>query len=129
MTLTPEGVIGPSSKTAHHTRDFVLIAFLAIMILGVSGGGSAMTRIFAFGSVVWLGEIPHSLYIAHAPVLFVLRAGLDEMGFETWAGPARVVTNFAAIGIVIAAVGALFYMVERPARRRFRDRFSLIEPA
>lgn len=122
------GLAGYVVAAQLEAHDFVLISLLALAVLGVSGGGGVMNRLFAARPAVWLGETSYSLYIVHMPVLFVFRAGLDEIGFEGWTGAARVIAFLAAIAIAIVAASLLFYTIERPIRRHLRDRLGPIEP-
>jgi peptidoglycan/LPS O-acetylase OafA/YrhL len=104
-----------------------VLALLALLIFGVSGGGPALVGQFARRPAVWLGEISHSLYLVHAPALLLLRAAGERLDSGAWSEPARAAAFVAALALAIVAASALFYLVERPARRRLRDRLGRID--
>ncbi len=117
----PMGLVGYIIAAQLHAQDFILIGLLALMLLGASSGGRIARFLFSRRPAIWLGEISYSVYIVHVPSIFVLRTGFDEIGFETWSGPMRIAAVFAAIVITISAAAVLFYLVERPVRRRLRN--------
>ncbi len=123
------GLVGFVIAAQLQSSEFLLIALLGMVVVGASGDGRAMSGVFSPRPVVWLGEISYSLYIVHAPLLFVLRHGLEQIGLQSWAGPMRLVAFLAALVIVVAGAGVLFYVVEQPVRRRLRNSLGKIAPA
>ena len=79
--------------------------------------------------LVWLGEISYSVYMVHFPLLIVIRRLWERLGFAGWNTLAQALAFLATIAIVIAAAAMLFYLVERPARSRLRDRLGVLGPA
>ncbi|HZU13230.1 MAG TPA: acyltransferase [Chloroflexota bacterium] len=64
--------------------------------------------------LVWLGTISYSLYLIHVPV------GGRILGFglaHVHSGPARVAVLALSLILTIAAAGAFYRLVERPAQR------------
>ncbi|MEX0842611.1 MAG: acyltransferase [Xanthobacteraceae bacterium] len=125
--VTFGGLLGFLAGASLRAHDFVLIASLAVFILGVSAAGPLTRSIFARGPVVWLGEISYSIYIVHFPVLLVLRHGAERI-FAAHLAAMPLVAFLVSVAIVIAAAAILFYAVENPARRGLRNVFGKIEP-
>jgi len=109
--------------------DEALVGLLALTILGVANSEGPMARFLGSRPVAWLGEISYSVYMVHFPLLIVLRRVLEAAGYAAWSRPAHLAAFALAIALVIAAAAILFYVVEHPARRRFRDRFGVLAPA
>ena len=104
-------------------NDFVLITLLAALIAGVSGQGFAVRAVFGCRPVVWLGEISYSIYLVHFPVLLVLRHGVDHIVRVRLAESeaTRLLLFAFSVAVVIGAASLSYYLVERPARRRWRN--------
>jgi peptidoglycan/LPS O-acetylase OafA/YrhL len=118
------------TATFFDADDFVLIAVLAILIAGVSGQGAVVRAVFGCRPVVWMGEISYSIYLVHFPVLLVLRHGVDRIArlhiAETEAS--RLLLFAISIAIVIGVASLSYYLVEHPARQRWRNAFGTIVP-
>jgi len=123
------GLLAFCAGTFFSANDFVLIASLAVLIVGVSGPGIGVRVVFGCRLVVWLGEISYSTYLAHFPVLLVLRHVADRISFLPLARSEtmRLTMFMASIGIVIGAASLLYYLVEYPSRRRLRDLFGKLD--
>jgi|GEM_PF-657351 len=83
---------------------------VAALLIGLSGSMSAVARLFASRTMVWLGTISYSIYLWHVPTLELTRGALHR---HIPAMPAAMA--IAATTAVILAVSALsYYVVERP---------------
>jgi peptidoglycan/LPS O-acetylase OafA/YrhL len=85
--------------------DFLLIALLAILIVGVSGPGVGVSAVFGYRPVVWLGEISYSIYLIHAPVVLVLRHGLERFA-GLHASTSEIVQVAWFFGVIAVVIGA-----------------------
>jgi peptidoglycan/LPS O-acetylase OafA/YrhL len=115
--------------TALGFNDFVLVALLAVTILGVAGRGVLVRAVFAQRAMVWLGEISYSIYLVHFPVLLVMRNGIERAYGLPGSVAMQTVLFAASLLVVTMAAAVLFYLVENPARRRLRDLFGKIDAA
>ncbi|MBX9845990.1 MAG: acyltransferase [Xanthobacteraceae bacterium] len=106
--------------------DFVLIGCLAVLTFGVACNGPLVRRIAGSGLLVWLGEVSYSTYLVHFPLILIAHRALDAAGWQLWSAAAQTGARVAIVVAVTAAAASLFYLVERPARRRSRDRFGRI---
>jgi len=109
--------------------DFGLVALLALTILGTATAQTVLTRLLGSTALVWLGEISYSIYMIHVPALLVLRRFWERAGFMHWPASAKAGAFAVTIGTIIALAAMLFYLVERPARMRLRDRIGRLAPA
>ena len=91
--------------------------------------GGYLARILGSRPLVWLGEISYSIYMVHFPVLIVIRRIWEQLGFAEWEAVGRTFAFLASVALVIALATMLFYLVERPARTRLRDRMGLLASA
>jgi len=109
--------------------DFILIALLACLIAGMSGSGRAVAAVFGCRPMVWLGEISYSIYLVHFPIILILRHGVDHIARLRFAeSEAMGLLLFAlSIAVVIGAACLSYYLIEYPARRRWRDAVGRIE--
>jgi peptidoglycan/LPS O-acetylase OafA/YrhL len=86
-----------------------------------------LTRLFAFGPLVWVGRRSYGLYLYHLPILLLV---------SPWSGPlGRVPWKTGAVSIVVmfAAAAASYRWLERPAidrMRRYEERVrrGAVEP-
>jgi len=69
------------------------------------------------------------VYMVHFPVLLVLRRIWERAGFAEWPASGKAAAFAATIVVVIGLAAVLFYLVERPARTRLRDRMGKLAPA
>ena len=118
-------VLGPSTALA----DFALVALLAATVLGAATAAGPLAQALGSRVLVWLGEISYSIYLVHFPVLIVIRRFWERVGFAGWGGAARAAAFLATVALVIALAALLFYLVERPARTRLRDRLGKLATA
>jgi peptidoglycan/LPS O-acetylase OafA/YrhL len=118
-------LIGASSGIS----DFVLVALLALTILATARAQAFLARFLGSTPLVWLGEISYSVYMVHFPVLLVLRRFWERAGFAEWPASGKAAAFAATIVLVIGLAAMLFYLVERPARTRLRDRMGKLAPA
>jgi len=127
-TLTFAALAALGAAAFLDANDFVLIALLATLIVGVSGQGVGMRAIFGRRPVVWLGEISYSIYLVHFPVLLVLRHGVDHIARLRLAESesTRLVLFAISVAVVIGAASLSYYLVEHPARRRWRNAVGTI---
>ena len=105
--------------------DFALIALLALTVFAAATSGGPLAQILGSVPMIWLGEVSYSVYMVHFPVLLIFRRLCDRLGFAGAGTPAFI----AAVALVIVTAAILFYLVERPARRRLRDQFGVLAPA
>src|SRR5215475_761977 len=110
-------------------QDFALVALLALTILGAALSGGHVTRILGSLPLVWLGEISYSVYMVHFPILIVIRRLWERLGFAQWQPAGRMFAFMATVALILALAAMLFYVVERPARTRRRDRDPRALPA
>jgi peptidoglycan/LPS O-acetylase OafA/YrhL len=122
-TLTFAALAALGTAAFLNANDFVLISLLAALIAGVSGQGIAVRAVFGCRLVVWLGEISYSIYLVHFPVLLVLRHGMDRIARLRLAESemTRLLLFAISIAVVIGAASLSYYLVEHPARRRWRN--------
>ena len=109
--------------------DFGLVALLALTVLGTATAQTLLTHLLGSTALVWLGEISYSIYMIHVPALLVLRRFWERAGFVHWPASAKAGAFALTIGAIIALAAMLFYLVERPARMRLRDRIGRLAPA
>jgi len=109
--------------------DASLVALLALTVVAVANSNGPLARFLGSRPVAWLGEISYSIYMVHFPLLIALRRALETGGYSAWSPAAHVLAFALAIVMVIAVAAILFYLVEHPARRRFRDRLGVLAPA
>lgn len=109
--------------------DFVLIGLLALTILGACVSRAYLAKILGSRLLVWLGEISYSIYMVHFPVLIVCRRFWEYAGFGGWGITGKSCAVLATTALIIALAATLYYLVERPARSRFRDRIGVIAAA
>jgi peptidoglycan/LPS O-acetylase OafA/YrhL len=109
--------------------DFALVALLAVTIFCAATAAGPLAQMLASAPLIWLGEVSYSVYMVHFPVLLVFRRVSERLGFGG-AGTVGQALNFVtAVATVILMAAILFYLVERPARRRLRDQFGELAPA
>lgn len=109
--------------------DFVLIALLALTILGAATSEGFFAGTLGSRPLVWLGEISYSIYMVHFPVLIVVRRFWEHLGFAQWEAAGKIVAFVTTITLVVALAALLFYVVEKPARSCLRDRMGRLAPA
>jgi peptidoglycan/LPS O-acetylase OafA/YrhL len=97
--------------------------------LGAASAESFFARTLGATAPVWLGEISYSIYMVHFPVLIVMRRLWERMGFAEWPASGRLLAFLATVAVVIALAALMFYVMERPARTRLRDRLGKLAPA
>ena len=109
--------------------DFALVAFLALTIFGAATSKRFVTRILGSRPFVWLGEISYSVYMVHFPVLIIIRRLWERLGFAHWPATGKISAFIFTVALVLALAAMVFYIVERPARTRLRDRMGKFAPA
>jgi peptidoglycan/LPS O-acetylase OafA/YrhL len=95
--------------------DSVLMAPLALLVLGAATAVGTFEQLLSLDPVVWIGEISYSIYMVHFPVLIALRRVL---WFSSLAAP---VAFCLMVAIVAIAAAGTHYLIERPARRLLRN--------
>ena len=110
-----------------HPVMWMLAAFPAL-IYGL-GDGRWNVPLFAWGPVVYLGEISYSLYMTHAVVQKPINLILERTAPISASLPVRVATAAAILGVIVAAALLSYYLVERPGRRAVRRLTRRAEPA
>jgi peptidoglycan/LPS O-acetylase OafA/YrhL len=108
--------------------DMALIVLLAIVIYGAATSAGPLARILGSRPLLWLGEISYSLYMVHFPVLIVIRRLWERLGFAGWGTVGQSLAFVVTVTFVIAVAAAMFYLVERPARTRLRNRMGVLAP-
>jgi peptidoglycan/LPS O-acetylase OafA/YrhL len=109
--------------------DFALIALLAITVFGAAASHGPLARTLGSTPLVWLGEVSYSVYMVHFPILLIFRRTCERMDLVGEGAIAQFLAFTIAVALVIVAAAILFYLVERPARRRLRDQFGVLAPA
>jgi peptidoglycan/LPS O-acetylase OafA/YrhL len=109
--------------------DMALIVLLALLIFGTATATGALASFLGSRPLVWLGEISYSLYMVHFPLLIAIRRVWERLGLAAWGSVGRTLAFAATVAFVIAAAATLFYLVERPARARLRNRLGVLVPA
>lgn len=109
--------------------DFALIALLALTVFGAATSQGLLARILGSTPLIWLGEVSYSLYMVHFPVLLIFRRVCEQMDLIGEGVVAQMLGLIVALTLVVLAAALLFYLVERPARRRLRDQFGVLAPA
>jgi peptidoglycan/LPS O-acetylase OafA/YrhL len=109
--------------------DFALIALLALTVFGAATSRGLLAQILGSAPLIWLGEVSYSLYMVHFPVLLIFRRVCERMNLIGEGAVAQMLAFIIAITLVVLAAALLFYLVERPARRRLRDQFGALAPA
>jgi peptidoglycan/LPS O-acetylase OafA/YrhL len=102
--------------------DFTLVLLLAGIVVGAATSAVHLRRWLGSRPLVWLGDISYSLYLVHFPALLVIRRFWERIGFAEWNGAEKKFAFLATLAAVVLLAAALFYLVERPARSRLRDR-------
>ena len=107
---------------------WMLLAFPAI-IYGLGGGGGWHAPLFAWGPVVYVGEVSYSLYMTHAVVQKPVNVMLERAAPIGSALPVRLLVAVLVLAAVAAAALALYYLVERPSRRYVRRLTRQVAPS
>ena len=118
-------VLGASVGVA----DFGLVALLALGIFGAATARGFLASVLGGRPMVWLGDISYSIYMAHFPILLVVRRFWQYLSFSEWGAVGQSLAFLATVALVIAISAILFYGVERPARARLRDRMGRLASA
>jgi peptidoglycan/LPS O-acetylase OafA/YrhL len=118
-------LLGASTSVA----DFALVAFLALTIFGAATSKRFVARVLGSRPFVWLGEISYSVYMVHFPILIMVRRLWEQLGFAHWTATAKMCAFIVTVALVLALAAMVFYVVERPARTRLRDRMGKFAPA
>jgi peptidoglycan/LPS O-acetylase OafA/YrhL len=114
---------------SYEAPDFVLVALLAVTILGAATAQGFLENTLGGRPMVWLGEVSYSIYMVHLPVLIILRRLLVAFGYQTWSETAYMLAFSGMVGLVIGVATILFYSVEHPVRTRLRDSLGILAPA
>jgi peptidoglycan/LPS O-acetylase OafA/YrhL len=109
--------------------DFALVALLALTIFGAATSKRFAARVLGSRPFVWLGEISYSVYMVHFPVLIIIRRVWEQLGFAQWPASGKMSAFIVTVALVLALAAMVFYVVERPARTRLRDRMGKFAPA
>jgi peptidoglycan/LPS O-acetylase OafA/YrhL len=109
--------------------DFALIALLATTVFAAATSQGPLARVLGSMPLIWLGEVSYSIYMVHFPVLLIFRRVCERMDLIGEGAIAQTLAFVVAIALVILAAALLFYLVERPTRRRLRDQFGVLAPA
>ena len=104
------------------------MAFLALTIFGASTSRRFVPQLLGSRPFVWLGEISYSVYMVHFPVLIIIRRVWERLGCPL-AGDWKISAFIITVALVLALAAMVFYVVERPARTRLRDRMGKFAPA
>jgi peptidoglycan/LPS O-acetylase OafA/YrhL len=111
-------VLGASTKII---PDFALLPFLAMMVWGAATAHGAFAQFLSRRLIVWLGEISYSMYMIHMTIIWVMRRGWEYLGFSEWHQTSKLLAVFATTLTIVLGAAILYYLVEWPARIRFRD--------
>jgi peptidoglycan/LPS O-acetylase OafA/YrhL len=105
--------------------DFVLVALLALIIVGAAKAKTHFAKLLGNPLMIWLGEISYSLYMVH----FIVLSSFMWLRIPNWRLGAQLAAFVVAICACIGTAAVLFYVVERPVRTRLRDRFGVLGAA
>jgi len=105
------------------------VAFLALTIFGASTSRRFVPQGLGCRPFVVLGEISYSVYMVHFPVLIIIRRVWERLGFAHWPATGKISAFIITVALVLALAAMVFYVVERPARARLRDRMGKFAPA
>ncbi len=120
------GLAGFLAGSLTGVNDFVLLAALLALLVGLYPGRGVMAGLFSLPLFVWLGELSYSIYIVHSPILLVTRKALERLGLVPTSEPMRLVLFLAVMAIILLAATLLHRLVEKPFRQLWRDRYGRI---
>jgi peptidoglycan/LPS O-acetylase OafA/YrhL len=64
--------------------------------------------------------------MVHFPVLIVIRRLWERLGFAEWGVAGKTFAFLITLALVIGLASMLFYLVERPARKRLRNQMGVM---
>jgi peptidoglycan/LPS O-acetylase OafA/YrhL len=105
---------------------FIIISFV-ILVASLSGGAAAANFMYGNRIVYFLGEISYSVYLIHTLLIasaYMIEARLSQFGWPL----AVSLSCVTAVGLIIAAASASYFVIERPARELFRQLQRLSKP-
>jgi peptidoglycan/LPS O-acetylase OafA/YrhL len=102
--------------------DLLIVLMLPLFLVQLAKTDSALTGILTLRPFVFLGRISYAIYLTHWAFLPAIRG---ERSFEGWIGPrlAHIVTLVAVYSALLMTATVLYYVVEKPSRRRIMSLF------
>lgn len=104
-----------------YNGGFALISIgTAVLILDLLLFPSALSRMFEFAPLVWIGKISYGLYLWHFPIF--------EASRKLFEGRLNAVNyHLLGAGVTVLVATASYYLLELPFLR-LRHRFDMIDP-
>jgi peptidoglycan/LPS O-acetylase OafA/YrhL len=90
------------------------------LIFSLSQKPGIVAKFLTWGPVLFLGEISYSIYLTHGISQRVLKVALSAEKFASASLVPRIAVLLAYVFCLLALSLALYFLVERPARRWFR---------
>ena len=88
-------------------------AFIALLVLGIAGGGPLARAVFENRAMLWLGTISYSLYLWHTVLADRLAPHFAPLGLASY--------SLVVVPAAVAVSALSYYAIERPFLRR-KDR-------
>lgn len=120
------GILASFVLVQHNTAfvyngGFALISIgTAILIVDFLLFPSALSRVFEFAPLVWIGKISYGLYLWHFPIFEASRKLLED-----WVSP--IVYQLIGLALTVVVATASYYLLELPFLR-LRHRFNTADP-
>lgn len=88
---------------------------LVALLVTLSSGGGALSKLLSFKPLVYLGEISFSLYLSHQVIMRYI-VSEQALGSPVWAGLAGIPLFTVVVCLSIAASALSFHLIEGPGR-------------
>ena len=98
--------------------DLLFVAVCALLIAHLAKSDSRASWLLGTEPVYYLGQISYSLYLVHAPILFLLRTTFLSWGWS-WN-----LANLLTIVVSFALAPFAYHYIEVPGRRALRAMFA-----
>jgi peptidoglycan/LPS O-acetylase OafA/YrhL len=99
---------------------YLALLLMPALLLALTADRTSVGRMLSTKPALWLGRISYSIYMSHAFVLQVWRAGKIDVRLGEAPLPVRLLLIAGSIVAVIALGAAFYYLVETPGRHLFR---------
>lgn len=112
-----------------------VMAYLALvaLLISLSSGGGALSKLLSFKPLVYLGEISFSLYLCHQ---VIMRHIVSEqfIGSEVWVGLTGIPLFIVIVCLSIGLSALSFHLIEGPGRKAIAlmltpRRTAVLQPA
>jgi peptidoglycan/LPS O-acetylase OafA/YrhL len=98
----------------------LFLVAVAWLIFSLSQTSGLAAKFLAWGPVLFMGEISYSIYLTHGLSQRVLKVALSAEKFTAASFAVRIAVLLAYGLCLLALALALYFSVERPARRWLR---------